>query len=532
MKSKKKVIAIILVLIILALGAAAAYIYFFTDLFRSPEELFYKYVGKAADTESQYNYQDLLKELEASQTKSCKGKSNVSIQLKGTENQSKDKQAALNLINGVGIEVETKSKPSENKSAYDLNLKFGGTNIANLEVVKDKDVYGIKSDLLDSKYIAVENNNLKDLVRKFGGSTTNVPDKIEMVDIYKLLYISKEDQDKITKTYEDVIKNSISSDKFTKTENVNKKVNGTDVNTTAYSVKLDGKDFLNITNKVLETLKDDDTLLNLIIDKMNTLVELTPTIKETMNTKSIYSSKITQNLTKEQLKQVIDQVIKEFKGIENSSNNVNASVEVVVYAANLETVRMEFKANDEVVMAFDFSNKDNRKHITMYAQEAQKLNYDYSRYALSSKTQSSELVKIMEIESKTTKNNDEMKAEGEIIAYSREEKVFKLGFDVSTKGKAGEGTNNQTCKFNLETEEISIGFTIDSEIEYTDNVEIEDLNSGNSNILNDMSKADIEKLFNKISQDFERNLQKKFTGFGITNSKTMTNSLFDNLMNN
>ena len=137
----------------------------------------------------------------------------------------------------------------------------------------------------------------------------------------------------------------------------------------------------------------------------------------------------------------------------------------------------------------------------------------------------------MEIKTKTTKNNDEIKAEGEIIDYSREEKVFKLGFDVSTKGKAGEGKNNQTSKLNLETEEISIGFTIDSEIEYTDNVEIEGLNSNNSNILNDMSKADIEKLFNKISQDFERNLQKKFTGFGITNSKSMTNSLFDNVIN-
>lgn len=531
MKSKKKVVAIIFVLIILALGAAAAYIYFFTDLFRTPEDLFYKYVGKAASTESQYDYQDFLKELEASQTKSYKGKSNIGIELKTTENQSKDKQTAYNLINGIGLEVERKAKPSENKLAYDLNVKFSGTNIANLEVVKDKDIYGVKSDLLDSKYIAIENNNLKDLVRKFGGSTTNVPDKLEIIDIYKLLYISKEDQDKITNTYKDIIKNNIPSDKFTKTENVNKKVNGVDTNTTAYSVKLDGKDFLNITTKFFETIKDDDTILNLVIDKINTLIDLNPAIQGYMNNKSLYLSKITEKLTKEQLKQYIEQLIKEFKGIENSSNNANASVELVVYAANLETVRMEFKTNDEVVMAFDFSNKDNKKHITMYALKTQKLSYDYSRYALSNRTKSSELVKVMEIETKTTKNNDEMKSEGAIIAYNQDEEVFKLGFDISTKGKAGQGKNNQTCKLDFETEKISIGFTIDSEIEYTDNVEIEDLNSNNTNILNDMSKEDIEKLVNKISQDFQKNLQKKFTGFGITNSKSMTNPVFNNIVN-
>lgn len=520
MKSKKKVIAIIFVLIILALGAAAAYIYFFTDLFRTPEDLFYKYVEKAAKTESQYDYQDFLKGLEASQTKSYKGKSNIGIELKGNSYSTKQEQSTYNLINGIGLEVETKSKPSENKSAYDLNVKFAGTNLVNLEVVKDKDIYGVKSDLLDSQYIAVENNNLKDLMRKLGVSTTNVPDKIETIDIYKLLYISKEDQDKIVNTYKDVIKNNISSDKFTK-------VDGADTNTTAYSLKLNQKDFLNIMTKVLETLKDDDTLLNLVIDKINTLVSLNPTIQGYINNKSIYSSKITDNLTKEKLKEYIDEALKELKGTQTSKDD--SFVEFLVYASNGKTVRMEFKFNDEVVMAFDFYDVDGKQKVVMYAQEAQKLSYDYSRYALSNRTKSSELVKVMEIETKTTKNNDEIKSEGEITAYSRDEKVFKLSFDVSTKGKVGQGKNDQTCKMNVETEDISIGFTIDSEIEYTDNVEIEDLNSKNSNILNDMSKEEIQKLFNKIAQDFEKNLQKKFTGFGLTNSTSMTNSLFNTI---
>ena len=351
--------------------------------------------------------------------------------------------------------------------------------------------------------------------------------EIETIDIYKLLYISKEDQDKIANTYKDVIKNNISSDKFVKTENVNKKVNGADINTTAYSLKLNEKDFLNIMTKVFETLKDDDTMLNLIVDKMNTIINLNPTIQTYMNNKSIYSSKITESLTKENLKQYIDEAIKGLKGIETSNNNL--SVEFVVYESNFETVRMEFKVNDEVIMAFDFSNKDNKQHITMYAQETGKLSYDYSRYALSNRTKSSELVKLMEVETKTTKNNDEIKSEGEITAYSGNEKLFKLVFDVSTKGKVGQGKNNQTCKMNIETEDISIGFTIDSEIEYTDNVEIEDLNSKNSNILNDMSKEEIQKLFNKIAQDFEKNLQKKFTGFGLTNSTSMINSLFNTI---
>ncbi len=519
MKSKKKIIAIIISLIVVIAGGIFAYLYFFTDMFKTPEELFYQYIGKAAQAESQYDYQDMLEELKNAQTKSYVGKSTVGLEInsKGTSYSTRSQQAVYDEVNKVKLNLEEKSAPSQNKFAYNIGIDYDNKNIAQLELVKNNDLYGVKSDFLDDKYIAVENNNLKALAEKFGLPSTYIPDKIEFLDIYELLYISKEDQDKIVNTYKDIIRSNISSDKFKKVENVVQKVNNEDKNTTVYALGITEKEFLNVIIKVLETAKQDDTTLNLIVDKVNTYLEgnlatqaynytsysLSPTMS------SLYGNSNKLELTKEDLVDGIEELIDDLND-EIRYADEKSVTEIAVYVADGKTVRIEFRADDEVQIAIDFYTVDDKEHIVLYSQET-----SYSSYSSYSKNR--KLTKQMEIEYKTAKNGDETKAEGSLIIYDDEEENGRISFETTLKGKVGEGKNESTYKITIDVEDISFGINVDAETEYTDSVNIEDLNETNATILNNMTQTEMQEFFNKVGTTFQQKLITKMEEFGLQN---------------
>ena len=60
-----------------------------------------------------------------------------------------------------------------------MTMNFAqGFNVP-VKIRRDGDIIGIQSNLLDSKFIAVRNSNLKSLLERFGADAENVPDKID-----------------------------------------------------------------------------------------------------------------------------------------------------------------------------------------------------------------------------------------------------------------------------------------------------------------------------------------------------------------
>ena len=95
-----------------------------------------------------------------------------------------------------------------------LGYDFGaGKDIDN--IIKNADIYAVQSDMLNDKYIAVENNNLKELAQKLGMDEENIPDRIEQVNAYDLLYVSKEDRKEISNKYKEVINDKINKNNYT-----------------------------------------------------------------------------------------------------------------------------------------------------------------------------------------------------------------------------------------------------------------------------------------------------------------------------
>lgn len=498
MKSKKKVIGIVVLLIILIAGTTFAALYFFTDIFKTPEDLFYKYMGKVAKSENEYSYQDLLDELKDLQTKSYKGKATFGIEKIEQKNKSSylipnNQSAALGAISNVKINMEANVNPNAKKATYNIGLAYGNNNITDVKFTQDGDLYGVKSDLLDSKYIAVENNNLKDLFKKLGASTASIPDKIETVDIYNLLYVSKENQDKISKTYKDLLKKTISSDKFTKKENVVQKINGVDKNTNIYTLSLTTNDLMNIVKDIVDTLKDDDATLDILVEKFNQIVDLSSMTTNSGNNKfssSLINSVSNTKITKQQLVTVLNQLSQQLQST-MSRSTMSVTFDINVYVADGETVKIDFSTMGQTLFAMEFYTENEYQNIDMYYMKA--LTRSYSSYSLSSVQP--ELVKVMKYTYKMTKNGDEKRIEGSMTNYMEEESTFT--FDVTEKGK-----NEVHGKMGMDINGYSIVYVVDSTIEFTDDVQTDELNSQNAYILNDMTKTEIETLVNKIQTNF------------------------------
>lgn len=520
--SKKTRIILIVVALIVVAGAVFASLYFFTDMFKSPQDLFFQYIGKAAMPESSYSYQEMLDDMQLASTKSYKASYNIGIEGKTNGYSSSNDIAKEVSKMKIGLDVE--SMPSQEKASYNVSLKYDDVDIASAKLVKNSDLYGIKSDLLDEKYIAIKNQNLKDLAEKLGIDSTYIPDEIAFMDLYKLLYVSKEDQDHIVNTYKDAIVKAFPQENFSKTDNVTTTVNGASKTATAYTLSITEKDFYNAIINILQVAKNDDRTLNLLVDKINAFandsffVKMgTTNIAAKMDRYGNVSGMEIPTLSKEFFKEAIDNAIQELQ-YQMRYANTTAKINLVVYVENGNTIRLELKAGNEVEAAVDFYEENNKKHIALYGAAP---SYDVMSYSYTTK-----LAKAMEIEYQTTKNGNYKNLDMGMTLYNQTgDKVGKVSFVITSDGKKGEGTNTETIKYTIETDEMTLTINVDGKIEYTDNVSIDTLTKANANIINDMSKEEIEKLVNKIvetvqskGQDLSKKLEDIFTSSLKTNN--------------
>ena len=232
--------------------------------------------------------------------------------------------------------------------------------------------------------------------------------------------------------------------------------------------------------KLLEKLKQDEPTLELIVDKANK-------ISNTNIINSYYIDEDNNELTTKKLIENIDSTIEK---LQSQYIDEKSMIEVVLYVSNDEIARIEVKRYNEIQFAADIYKKDDRKHIDVF----------------------SESEKIYEIEYKTTKDT----TEGSITIIDGYEET-KVDFSIVKD----EENNSKTAKVNIETENLTIALTIESKIEYTEDLEIENLNDKNAIILNNMSKSELDELFAGIQARFQRTLANKMVGLGLIDPNTV-----------
>ncbi len=490
MKLNKKIIVGIIVAVVLVLALACSYVYAKTDLFKSPKHLFYKYLlGECTE----FSYDEFLNEYKNSTEKNYFSNGEFTVNI-NSEDASIEQVAEI--VNNLKYTFETKNMPSENKMSTNLKVDYDNKNLVEASILQNGETYGVKSDILYDKYISVENNNLKELAQKFGIDEDAIPDKIEKVDLYELLYVSKEDRNEILDKYKDVVNKSIPKDKYIAEKNAETKINGETIKANAYKITLNEKESLDTIKSILETAKDDDKLKDLIINKYNIVTKNIPEDEK-------------EELSKDNITDAIEEALENIKDeIENLDDDDNAEITVKVFASKGKFVKLEVSSNDNDKIEIQKYVKDDKNCIELISDDET----------------------LMKAEYKITKANDTEKVEGTVEINSGYDKT-EIEFDINTKGTSGKGKNEIEGFISIKTDDIEIEIKAKETVDFDSKVEVETLNDNNSTKLNNLSENELKELFTDVSENAQNKLPSKLEETGLDKIIEKQSTKNDNLYN-
>ena len=253
---KNKIVIICTITVLLVALIVFGVLYLKTDFLKSDETLFYKYLSKTQilNPELTQRYKNMYEKVKQSNYSSS-GNISYSVTKNDLDTNIANIQEILaaryNVLNNISL-----------KQAYaDVTLSSLNQNITTIRYLKDNNIYGIKIDNVVNKYLAVKNEKLKNFITKLGiEDTSKIPDEIPTTSLEELLRIDDTTLKNTKTTYINLVKEKINKNNFKKIKNSN--------GTRTFEISLSEKEVKEIEKALLEQLKNDETVLNLVIEKM------------------------------------------------------------------------------------------------------------------------------------------------------------------------------------------------------------------------------------------------------------------------
>ena len=258
MKVIKILTFIIIGILIIGIGLGA-YVYFGTDTFKTNKEIFYKY-AKAEQMSQIFDVDSIKQTLTKMESESSEQNIDVNI------NASMYEQ---NVLNNANVSFKSKSNPLDNKA--EVNVTFGNDNkkdVLEINGVYDKDKYGISFKDITQKYIALENKNLNAFWAKLG--LTNIDmDKIETSNSNtKIVKALDEAKSNVTELFKKISEQT-PKEKYANLGKTQIDLNGTNVETKAYELKLTKEELKQIYSSINIQESDSNEMINKIVKNLN-----------------------------------------------------------------------------------------------------------------------------------------------------------------------------------------------------------------------------------------------------------------------
>ena len=142
--------------------------------------MFFSYIS--SDICSNLKDEKLEEYIKKQETTAYTNKGDVSINVSGDNSLTSTVNGALQTLKDGKITLEGKTDNSRKMAEQTMTVELEqGINVP-IKIKRDEDVLGIQSNLLNTKFIAVRNQNLKALLEKFGINSDEIPDKIDFND--------------------------------------------------------------------------------------------------------------------------------------------------------------------------------------------------------------------------------------------------------------------------------------------------------------------------------------------------------------
>lgn len=471
-KKRNLIIALsIITVLILIIGGVLIYLNIATDIFKSPDELFYKYLYQNGSIADVFDTDLLDRYYQRIENNAYNGTGEITIKTGMNDDSESDTKEFDTLMNNLKLSYTTKSNLAEKKQETEATIAYNDQEQFKFSVVQDNNNYGIKSDEVVYKYLKLKNENLRDIYTKLGvQDSESIPNQFDKIDYN--IYKNMDEQDKATilSTYQNVLNKGILSNHYTKQANVNLNFNGQSVVANAYSLTLTEEEISSLKISLLETLMTDELTLKYLV--------------QFLQLDSSYTV---------QIKQLIQEKIDELKREQIETNN---NVRITVYESNMqllttivETPEANYTLNNNV------SETNQKVTIVKQSNDGNNINTTVT------------------LERNTSDNSNSFKMEQ--ISTTGETTTDRNAITINLNGNVDTGN----LELNVKLENL-IGNKL-NEINYTDkkefssSVDIEGLNDDNSVSLNDMTLEEINSLYKSIVERIQYLYNEKLQNIGF-----------------
>lgn len=254
----KKIVSIIIVLLILLLiaGGAFAYAYIATDIFKTDQEMFFKYLAQIT-AEDEFIEKGIIDFEKKKMQTPYKNSGNITVKFECPEDGISS--TIVEKVNDLSIRFTGKTYFENQKVEQNIEIDYGNNVILPISYKKDGNKFGLQSDKLSKQYIGIRNEKLKEFATKFGvEDLSEIPDKIELSNIEEEIFTDAEIE-QLKQIYGEVLQQELLYGNFTSVKTQQNE---------SYTLELSAEQIKDIIIKMLEETKSN----TMIIDKINEFI--------------------------------------------------------------------------------------------------------------------------------------------------------------------------------------------------------------------------------------------------------------------
>lgn len=430
----KKKIALTLLIVVILLGIGSVYAYFATNAFKTDKELFFSYM--TSDWLSDLKDENLKEYIKKQENNAYTNKGSIALEVQDDGSISDE---TLQMIKNSKITFEGKTDNSKKIAEQTLTMELAqGINIP-VKVRRDGETLGIQSNLLNTKFIAVRNENLKNLLERLGADAEDVPDKID----FEESTFTESEIKELKEKYFSILDENLDEELFSKEKENDQ---------TIIKLSMTEEKAKDVLIKIFQTIRDDETLLK----------------------------KFSGVIDRDDLKQQIDDLVDELKDIE-PDEKTTFEMKLSIKSKKVEKVEMNIKEGENITANILIENSQNKLSIKAYDE--------------------GDSILELQIEKETNENDVAYKIDikTDLDTELADQEKAEIHLTVQYKNLATLDNVEENYELKLSTQDYDESNT-DLKLNYTNvkqfssNIKVEGINSENAITLNDATDDEIDEL--------------------------------------
>ena len=430
----KKKIALTLLIVVILLGIGGVYAYFATNVFKTDKELFFSYM--TSDWLSDLKDENLKEYIKKQENNAYTNKGSIALEV---QDEGSISDETLQMIKNSKITFEGKTDNSKKIAEQTLTMELAqGINIP-VKVRRDGETLGIQSNLLNTKFIAVRNENLKNLLERLGADAEDVPDKID----FEESTFTESEIKELKEKYFSILDENLDEELFSKEKENDQ---------TIIKLSMTEEKAKDVLIKIFQTIRDDEILLK----------------------------KFSGVIDRDDLKQQIDDLVDELKDIE-PDEKTTFEMKLSIKSKKVEKVEMNIKEGENITANILIENNQNKLSIKAYDE--------------------GDSILELQIEKETNENDVAYKIDikTDLDTELADQEKAGIHLTVQYKNLATLDNVEENYELKLSTQDYDESNT-DFKLNYTNvkqfssNIKVEGINSENAITLNDATDDEIDEL--------------------------------------